>query len=80
MRDPQRIDRVLATIREAWEKVPDWRLGQLLINAIDPSEPCPELFSIEDSQLEKLVVRLKDGCGMRGLDYGVEHDQVNGEC
>jgi hypothetical protein len=61
MPDPHRIDRILATIREAWGKNPDWRLGQLLINAIVPREPCPELFSIEDTKLEKLVVRLSEG-------------------
>lgn len=58
MRDPQRIDRVLNTIREAWVKVPDWRLGQLLVNAVKPSVPCPEIFYIEDSKLERLVTRL----------------------
>ena len=58
MRDPERIDRLLNQIREVWQKVPDWRLGQLLVNAVEPKEPCPEIFSVEDSRLEKLFSRL----------------------
>jgi len=61
MRDSKRIDRVLATIREAWLKVPDWRLGQLLVNAVDPRKPCPEFFSVEDDQIEHRVARLSEG-------------------
>ena len=48
MRDPQRIDDVLAALREAWLESPDLRLGQLLINAVRPSAPCPEVFYVED--------------------------------
>jgi hypothetical protein len=29
MRDPARIDKILAALREAWLKAPDERLGQL---------------------------------------------------
>jgi len=32
MRDPKRIATLLDKIKELWEKVPDWRFGQLLIN------------------------------------------------
>ena len=39
-------------IRELWEKVPDWRLGQIIVNAVGPSESCPELFQIEDTDLQ----------------------------
>lgn len=34
MRDPNRIEPTLNAIREAWVKVPDWRLGQLIANAV----------------------------------------------
>jgi hypothetical protein len=51
MRDPQRIDGVLAAIKEAWRLNPDLRLGQLIINTVRPAEPCPEVFYIEDEQL-----------------------------
>ena len=32
MRDINRIPEILAIIQEGWEKVPDWRLGQLISN------------------------------------------------
>jgi hypothetical protein len=32
MRDPARIPRMLKLLAEAWDLVPDWRLGQLLSN------------------------------------------------
>lgn len=63
MRDPKRIEHVLNTIREAWEKQPDMRLGQLLIAAIRPKQPCPDLFHMEDGQIEKRIFEtyLEDG-------------------
>lgn len=51
MRDPQRIDDVLAALRGAWLESPDLRLGQLLINAARPCAPCPEVFHMEDEEL-----------------------------
>lgn len=51
MRDPQRISVVLETLRQAWQQNPDLRLGQLLVIAASPKEPCPELFYIEDDKL-----------------------------
>jgi uncharacterized protein YihD (DUF1040 family) len=32
MRDPNRIEDVLGTIRKAWEHYPDLRFGQLVLN------------------------------------------------
>ena len=32
MRDPNRMYGVLATIKEVWEQVPDWRFMQLICN------------------------------------------------
>jgi len=32
---------------------PDLRLGQLIVNAVRPSDPCPEIFYIEDDGLLK---------------------------
>ena len=49
--DPRRIDDVLLAIGEVWAQNPDLRLGQLLLNAVRPSQPCPEIFSIEDRDL-----------------------------
>ena len=53
MRDPNRIPDVLEAIRLAWEKYPDLRLGQLIVNAVRPKEPCSEIFSIEEPELIK---------------------------
>lgn len=56
MRDPERIEDVLASLRAAWQESPDLRLGQLVVIATRPSQPCPEVFHVEDDQL------------LRGLD------------
>ena len=61
MRDPARIDRMLELLREVWTRSPDLRLGQLIVNAVRPQEPCPEVFSIEDTVLARRLERtLKD--------------------
>ena len=60
MRDPVRIDEVLAAIRELWIQYPDLRLGQLIVNAIGPTEPCPEVYSIEDAKLLRRLAMLAD--------------------
>jgi uncharacterized protein YihD (DUF1040 family) len=50
MRDPARIDPLLAELRAFWHRSPDWRLGQLVVNltafagATNPS-------TIEDDRL-----------------------------
>ena len=51
MRDPARIDDVLAAVRAAWAESPDLRLGQLIVNAVRPTNPCPEVFYTEDDAL-----------------------------
>jgi len=55
MRDPARIPRMLETIRKVWETHPDLRLGQLLVNAMRPSRPCPQVFYFEDDELEPRI-------------------------
>lgn len=59
MRDPKRIEKVLATIRDAWVTCPDLRLGQIMVNATPgPSDDVHRpLFYLEDDVLEK---RIKD--------------------
>jgi uncharacterized protein YihD (DUF1040 family) len=57
MRDPARIDIVLEALRTAWRQEPDLRLGQLLINAVRPPSPCPELFYAEDDKLIEGLAR-----------------------
>lgn len=51
MRDPARINEVLAVLRVAWQLDPDLRLGQLIVNAVRPSSPCPDVFYVEDDKL-----------------------------
>lgn len=34
MRDPNRINQYCNELAEVWHKVPDWRLAQLMINAM----------------------------------------------
>ena len=58
MRDPARIDQVLAAVREVWVEHPDSRLGQLLVNAVRASEPDSDLFSVEDSVLVRKLAEL----------------------
>jgi hypothetical protein len=58
MRDPARIDQMLELLREVWTRSPDLRLGQLIVNAVRPSDPCPEVFSIEDTVLARRFQRM----------------------
>lgn len=56
MRDPKRIESVLNQLREVWEKVPDWRLGQIIVNAAEGRD----VFSIEDTDLQHRLARLSE--------------------
>jgi uncharacterized protein YihD (DUF1040 family) len=51
MRDPSRIDEVLAILKDIWVQEPDLRLGQLVVIAAKPAEACPQIFYVEDEQL-----------------------------
>jgi uncharacterized protein YihD (DUF1040 family) len=52
MRDPKRIPSVLLEVQKLWEKHPDIRLGQLLVNVLGNSEG---LFSCEDGRLVRML-------------------------
>ena len=55
MRDPNRIPEVLAMLQQGWEKVPDWRLGQLIEN-LKRYISVDDLFYIEDDKMiEKII-------------------------
>jgi hypothetical protein len=56
MRDPARIPVILERLRVAWEKAPDLRLGQLIMNADMWHES--SLFYIEDEYLLEAVERV----------------------
>ena len=53
MRNPERIDEVLQVLSDAWHKVPDWRLGQLLCNL--QSVAGDDLFYVEDGKFIKML-------------------------
>lgn len=59
MRDPKRIDSVLQMLRTVWEQQPDLRLGQLLVVAARPKEPCPEVFYMEDEVFIRELLRYR---------------------
>ncbi|MBA6289244.1 MbcA/ParS/Xre antitoxin family protein [Colwellia sp. MB3u-4] len=48
---PSMEKEMLKTIEKVWAKHPGLRLGQLLVNAINPAEPCPEIYYTEDYNL-----------------------------
>ena len=50
-REPERIERMLASIRSIWQRFPDWRLGQLLANAVPDLER--NIFYTEDTVSEE---------------------------
>jgi len=56
MRDKARIPYVLEVVQEIWEKYPDMRLGQLLLNMTRD----PILYYMED---EDLIKKLRDYYG-----------------
>ncbi len=58
MRDPARIDPLLELVRQVWVRSPDLRLGQLIVNAVRPGQPCPEVFAVEDTVLARRLERM----------------------
>ncbi len=63
MRHPERIDQVLAVVREVWHRYPDLRLGQLIVNAVQPDEPCSQVYSVEDTALVRKLESLAQRWG-----------------
>ena len=61
MRDPSRIDKVLAALGDTWKQNPDLRLGQLLLNVYRD----PALYYIEDDQLVNGVKHFYDELDIR---------------
>lgn len=48
---------MLRVLNYVWEKNPHLRFGQLLVNVVNPSTPCPEIFYIEDADLAQDLMR-----------------------
>ena len=64
MRDPERIDRVVEKLRQLWHKMPDQRLGQLLLNVHQFSDVDwgTGIWHVEDDIWEKTFEKIsKDG-------------------
>jgi hypothetical protein len=53
-RDPARIDVLLGQLAAVWKQYPDMRLGQLVVNLLDPA-PNP-IFNVEDHTLSQKIV------------------------
>lgn len=51
MRDKNRISKILNELDRIWKANPDFRLGQLIVDATKPKDSCPEVFYIEDEKL-----------------------------
>ena len=51
MRDPERIKSVLNRLQAVWEKYPDLRLGQLILNVVQD----PTLYYLEDDKLIETI-------------------------
>lgn len=60
-RDPARITGVLKVLEQVWRSYPDWRLGQMIVNAARRSRPsfvCPEVFYLEDDEMLKGIEQM----------------------
>ncbi len=56
MRDPKRIHKIVETLETIWQVNPDWRLGQLLVNATGITG---DMFFIEDKDMLDALERAK---------------------
>lgn len=62
MRDFNRIALYTEQLREQWERVPDWRFGQLLGNTLGEvmKEKNCDLFYLEDDEFFKTFEKVMD--------------------
>ena len=58
MRNPERIEEMLSVLCTIWEKNPDMRLAQIIVNASRPAVPCPQIFYVEDDVLLQGLLQL----------------------
>ena len=60
MRDPERINKFLMELGKRWEKVPDWRFGQLITNIKFERDPFymeeDEFLAAVDKTFEELKI------------------------
>lgn len=55
MRNPDRIPEIITLLQLGWQKVPDWRIGQLLEN-LKRYTGKDDLFYIEDEEMMKYII------------------------
>ena len=55
MRDPKRIRKFCNRLAAAWENLPDWRFGQLMVNALGEMGKDP--FFPEDDEMIQYIER-----------------------
>ena len=67
-RDPNRIDRMVELLREAWHLQPDFRLTQLIMVVSDKTEVAGALWHTEDDTMEKKLQSFIGGLKRRGND------------
>lgn len=53
MRDPERIDEMVDLVHALWDKYPEWRLAQLVLNAHAAASAPDDSYSVEDDVLER---------------------------
>ena len=60
MRDPNRIDDFCEELKKMWHKVPDWRFGQLMSNALGAVYELTnhDPFYMEDDEMLKELKEL----------------------
>ena len=54
MRNPERIDKIMEAVKTEWKQVPDWRLGQLIVN-LSRAAGREDPFFLEDDVLMGLL-------------------------
>ena len=60
MRDTARIERILPLLKEVWSMVPDWRLGQLMVNIAAESGWGDRTYYVEDQEVEETLRAWKE--------------------
>lgn len=55
MRNPNRIYEIMTLLQAGWQKVPDWRFGQLIEN-LTRYIGVDDLFYVEDDKLKEKII------------------------
>lgn len=74
MRNENRIPQILKRLEKVWEKYPDLRLGQLILNVCEN----PLLYYIEDEELLKLIEEVYMVYQLNWLEHSAVNRQVRG--